>query len=213
MLQPDLRGLWTGLLFWCGYFEKLATFCPRSTWYPPPACHPSPASSPGSFRRSPGPRGRHLRNLSFQPPCMVETFRHVFPRLVAPQPVVILLNRRCWSSGTLNVSKGKSFFLWHLLQQNDLCLLFHEILKLKQAASDSTSFKRKQNKDYTSQLLPFGAAVDAKVRDEETQRIKFDSWFISGIWPERQRVKNTTGTWCIHGDDSLREEPPRKLER
>ena len=45
-----------------------------------------------------------------------------------------------------------------------------------------TPFKRGHHKDYTSQLLPFGSAVDAKVRDEETERSKFDSRFIPGIW-------------------------------
>ena len=44
------------------------------------------------------------------------------------------------------------------------------------------AFKRGHHKDYTSQLLPFGSAVDAKVRDEETERSKFDSRFIPGIW-------------------------------
>ena len=38
-----------------------------------------------------------------------------------------------------------------------------------------TPFKRRHHKEYTSQLLPFGSAVDAKVRDEETERSKFDS--------------------------------------
>ena len=47
-----------------------------------------------------------------------------------------------------------------------------------------TPFKR-HHKEYTSQFLPFGSAVDAKVRDEETERSKFDSRFIPGIWPER----------------------------
>ena len=45
-----------------------------------------------------------------------------------------------------------------------------------------TPFKRRHHKDYTSQLLPFGSAVDAKVRDEETERSKFDSRIIPGIW-------------------------------
>ena len=45
-----------------------------------------------------------------------------------------------------------------------------------------TPFKRRHHKEYTSQLLPFGSAVDAKVRDEETERSKFDSRFIPGIW-------------------------------
>ena len=45
-----------------------------------------------------------------------------------------------------------------------------------------TPFKRRHHKDYTSQLLPFGSAVDAKVRDEETERSNFDSRFIPGIW-------------------------------
>ena len=31
-------------------------------------------------------------------------------------------------------------------------------------------------------FLPFGLSVDAKVRDEETERSKFDSRFIPGIW-------------------------------
>ena len=44
-----------------------------------------------------------------------------------------------------------------------------------------TPFKRRHHKDFTSQLLPFGSAVDAKVRDEETERSKFDSRFIPGI--------------------------------
>ena len=48
-----------------------------------------------------------------------------------------------------------------------------------------TPFKRGHHKDYTSQLLPFGSAVDAKVRDEETERSKFDSRFIPGIWHGR----------------------------
>ena len=48
-----------------------------------------------------------------------------------------------------------------------------------------TPFKRQHHKKYTSQLLPFGSAVDAKVRDEETERSKFDSRFIPGIWLER----------------------------
>ena len=43
-----------------------------------------------------------------------------------------------------------------------------------------TPFKRRHH--ITSQLLPFGSAVDAKVRDEETERSKFDSRFIPGIW-------------------------------
>ena len=41
-----------------------------------------------------------------------------------------------------------------------------------------TPFKRRHHKDYTSQLLPFGSAVDAKVRDKETERSKFDSRFV-----------------------------------
>ena len=45
-----------------------------------------------------------------------------------------------------------------------------------------TAFKRGHHKDYASHLLPFGSAVDAKVRDEETERSKFDSRFIQGIW-------------------------------
>ena len=45
-----------------------------------------------------------------------------------------------------------------------------------------TPFKRRHHKEYTSQLLPFGSAVDAKVRDEETERSKFDSRFTPGIW-------------------------------
>ena len=45
-----------------------------------------------------------------------------------------------------------------------------------------TPFKRRHHKDYTSQLLPFGSVVDAKVRDEEIERSKFDSRFIPGIW-------------------------------
>ena len=45
-----------------------------------------------------------------------------------------------------------------------------------------TPFKRRHHKDHTSQLLPFGSAVDAKVRDEDTERSKFDSRFIRGIW-------------------------------
>ena len=43
-------------------------------------------------------------------------------------------------------------------------------------------FKRRHHKDYTSQLLPFGSAVDAKVRDEDTESNKFDSQFVPGIW-------------------------------
>ena len=46
----------------------------------------------------------------------------------------------------------------------------------------NTPFKRRHHKEYTSQLLPFGSAVDAKVRDEETERSKFDSGFTPGIW-------------------------------
>ena len=42
--------------------------------------------------------------------------------------------------------------------------------------------KRRHHKYYTSQLLPFGSAVDVKVRDEETERSKFDSRFIPNIW-------------------------------
>ena len=42
--------------------------------------------------------------------------------------------------------------------------------------------KRRHHKDYTSQLPPFGSAIDAKVRDEETERSKFDSRFIPSIW-------------------------------
>ena len=38
-----------------------------------------------------------------------------------------------------------------------------------------TPFKRRHHKESTSQLLPFGSAVDANVRDEETERSKFDS--------------------------------------
>ena len=45
-----------------------------------------------------------------------------------------------------------------------------------------TPFKRRHHKDYSSQLLPFGSAVDAKVRDEDTERSKFDSRFIPSIW-------------------------------
>ena len=45
-----------------------------------------------------------------------------------------------------------------------------------------TPFKRRPHKEYTSQLPPFGSAVDAKVRDEETERSKVDSRFIPGIW-------------------------------
>ena len=48
-----------------------------------------------------------------------------------------------------------------------------------------TAFKRGHHKDYASHLLPFGSAVDAKVRDEETERSKFDSRFIQGIWLSR----------------------------
>ena len=44
-----------------------------------------------------------------------------------------------------------------------------------------TPFKRRRHKDNTSQLLPFRSAVDAKVRDEDTERSKFDSRFIPGI--------------------------------
>ena len=44
-----------------------------------------------------------------------------------------------------------------------------------------TPFKRRHHKFYTSQLLPFGSAVDAKVRDEETESSKLDSRFIPGI--------------------------------
>ena len=39
----------------------------------------------------------------------------------------------------------------------------------------NTPFKRRHHKDYTSQLLPFGSAVNAKVRDEDPERSKFDS--------------------------------------
>ena len=42
--------------------------------------------------------------------------------------------------------------------------------------------KRRHHREYTSQFLPFGSAVDAKVRDEETERSKFDSRFIPRIW-------------------------------
>ena len=45
-----------------------------------------------------------------------------------------------------------------------------------------TPCKRRHHKAYTSQLLPFGSAVDAKVRDEETERNKFDSRCIPGKW-------------------------------
>ena len=45
-----------------------------------------------------------------------------------------------------------------------------------------TAFKRDHLQDYASHLLPFGSAVVAKVRDEETERSKFDSRFIQGIW-------------------------------
>ena len=48
-----------------------------------------------------------------------------------------------------------------------------------------TPFKRRHHKDYTSQLLPFGSAVDAKGRDEDTERSKFDSRFIPSIWLAR----------------------------
>ena len=44
-----------------------------------------------------------------------------------------------------------------------------------------TPFKKRYHKDCMRQLLPFGSAVDAKVRDEETERSKFDSLFIPGI--------------------------------
>ena len=45
-----------------------------------------------------------------------------------------------------------------------------------------TPVKRRHLKVYTNQLLPFGSAVDAKVRDEETDRSKFDPRFFPGIW-------------------------------
>ena len=59
-----------------------------------------------------------------------------------------------------------------------------------------TPFKRRHHKDYTSQLLPFGSAVDAKVRDEETERSKFDPRFIPGIWLGRatESDKHSVGT-------------------
>ena len=55
-----------------------------------------------------------------------------------------------------------------------------------------TPFKRRHHKEYTSQLRPFGSAVDAKVRDEETESSKFDSRFIpaSGL-EEPQRAMST----------------------
>ena len=43
-----------------------------------------------------------------------------------------------------------------------------------------TPFRRRHHKDYTSQLLPRGSIV-AKVRDEETERSKFDTRFIPCI--------------------------------
>ena len=45
-----------------------------------------------------------------------------------------------------------------------------------------TPFKRQHHTEYTSQLLPFGSPVDAKVRDEETERSKFGSRFIPSSW-------------------------------
>ena len=59
-----------------------------------------------------------------------------------------------------------------------------------------TPFKRRHHKDYTSQLLPLGSAVDAKVRDEDTERSKFDSRFIPGIWLGRatESDEHTVGT-------------------
>ena len=59
-----------------------------------------------------------------------------------------------------------------------------------------TPFKRRHHKDSTSQLPPFGSAVDAKVRDEETERSNFDSRFIPGIWLGRatESGEHTVGT-------------------
>ena len=59
-----------------------------------------------------------------------------------------------------------------------------------------TPFKRRHHKDYTSQLLPFGSAVDAKIRDEDTERSKFDSRFIPSIWLGRatERDEHVVGT-------------------
>ena len=73
-----------------------------------------------------------------------------------------------------------------------------------------TPFKKGHRKDYTSQLLPFGSAVDAKVRDEDTERSKFDSRFIPGIWLGRATesdehiVRNSTG--CLHSKVGSSEE-------
>ena len=56
-----------------------------------------------------------------------------------------------------------------------------------------TPFKRRHHKEYTSQLLPLRSAVDAKVRDEETERSKFDSWIHSRDFglEELQRAMST----------------------
>ena len=73
-----------------------------------------------------------------------------------------------------------------------------------------TPFKRRHQKDYTSQLPPFGSAVDAKVRDEDTERSKFDSRFILGIWLGRATesdeyiCRNSTG--CVHSKVGSSEE-------
>ena len=87
---PDLR---SGLSFSCGYFEKLATFCPRSSWYPPPAGHHSPGAWPSSFGRFFGLCGRHhlpCENLPCRSPISRDTAPR--PRRTSRHPLFALLS-------------------------------------------------------------------------------------------------------------------------
>ena len=70
-----------------------------------------------------------------------------------------------------------------------------------------TPFKRRHHKDYTSQLLPVGSTVDAKVRDEDTERSKYDSRFIPGICLGRatENDEHIVGTaQGVHTERSVR---------
>ena len=45
-----------------------------------------------------------------------------------------------------------------------------------------TAWERLHGRRYESALLPFGAAVEAKVQDTELERSKFDMRLVSGVW-------------------------------
>ena len=54
--------------------------------------------------------------------------------------------------------------------------------RFSKGTDGKTAWERLHGRRYESSLLPFGAAVEAKIQDTELERSKFDMRLVSGIW-------------------------------